>query len=87
MTTSAKLAGVVLFSSLAFASGSAAFGLGRAAQLSRRSPQGHHFDGRVKARRQLLHANADKACNLTLMLADAYSEADKTGARSRSGSI
>ena len=79
MTTSAKLASVVLFSSLAFASGSAPVSAEDAGY--RVAPQ-QGITLTVGSKRAISYytTNADKACNLTLLLADAYSDADKTAA-------
>ena len=76
MTTSAKLASVVLFSSLAFASGSAPVWAEDAGY--RVAPQ-QGITLTVGSKRAISYytTNADKACNLTLLLADAYSDAGK----------
>lgn len=78
MTTSAKLAGVMLFSSLAFASGSAGVSAEDAASYHLAPLQGITLKVGSKRAVSYYTANADKGCNLTLLLADAYSEADKT---------
>lgn len=79
MATSAKLASVLLFSGLAFASGSAQVWAGDAGY--RVVPQ-QGITLTVGSKRAISYytTNADQACNLTLLLADAYSDADKTTA-------
>ena len=78
MTTSAKLSGVVLFSGLAFASGSAGVSAEEAASCHVAPLQGITLTVGSKRAVSYYTANAEKACNLTLLLADSYSEADKT---------
>ena len=77
MTTSAKLSGVVLYSGLAFASGSAGVSAEGTASYHVAPLQGITLTVGSKRAVSYYTANAEKACNLTLLLADSYSEANK----------
>ena len=77
MTTSAKLAGVVLFSSLALLRGAAPVSADDAAGYRVTPLKGITLTVGSKRAVSYYTVNADKACNLTLLLADAYSETDK----------
>jgi hypothetical protein len=75
--TSAKLTGVVLLSSLALLRGADVSSAGEAAAYRVAPLKGITLA--VGSKRAVgYYTSADNACNLTLMLADAYSEADKT---------
>ena len=67
MTTSAKLSGVVLFSGLAFASGSAGVSAEEAASCHVAPLQGITLTVGSKRAVSYYTANAEKACNLTLL--------------------
>jgi hypothetical protein len=76
MTTSAKLAGAVLLSSLALLRGAAPVSAGEQTAYHVAPLKGITLA--VGSKRAVgYYTNADKACNLTLLLADAYSETDK----------
>lgn len=73
MTTFAKLAGVLLFSGLALVRGAAPVAAGEQA-VTRVAPLGG-ITLTVGSKRAIGYfTNDDKSCNLTLMLADAYTE-------------
>ncbi len=73
MTTSAKLAGLVLFSGLAFFHGAAPSAADEAKVFRVTPSQGITLT--VGAKRAVgYYTVGDNACNLTLLLADAYSE-------------
>jgi hypothetical protein len=74
MTTSAKLASVLLFSSLAFASGSAPVLAGDQTSYHVAPLEGITLTVGSKRAVSYYTADANKACNLTLLLADAYSD-------------
>lgn len=77
MTTSAKLASVVLFSGLALLSGAAGASAGEAAAYHVKPLKGITFA--VGSKRAVgYYTNADNACKLTLMLSDAYSGDEKS---------
>ena len=68
MTTSAKLSGVVLFSGLDFAGGSAGVSAEEAASCHVAPLQGITLTVGSKRAVSYYTANAEKACNLTLLL-------------------
>lgn len=77
MTTSAKLASVVLFSGLALLSGAAGASAGEAAAYHVKPLKGITFA--VGSKRAVgYYTNADNACRLTLMLSDAYTGSEKS---------
>ncbi len=74
---SAKLTGVVLLSSLALLGGAHVSSAGEAAGYHVAPLKGITLT--VGSKRAVgYYTNADSACHLTLMLADAYSDADET---------
>lgn len=77
MTNSAKIAGVLLFSGLALVRGAAAVSAGEAASFTVAPSKGIALTVGAKRAIGYYVADAGKACNLTLMLADSYNETAK----------
>jgi len=77
MTTFAKIASVVLFSGLTLAHGAATALAGDAASVRVGPLKGITLTVGSKRAVSYYTTNADKACNLTVLLADSYVDGDK----------